>query len=254
MSIFMFGDFHNNARNEKVFLQIDEFPEQVNLTSDDTMIITGDVGIIGGKYREENRNWIASQNYTTLCVMGNHEQWNDYFELSIEIKFGGKIRVLKTSSKDIYFTITGEVYTIEGKTFLSINGALSIDKERLVDGISWFKEETISNNEIDIVLDKINEINGKVDYLLTHTVSSDILLYFTQFDTTFNNTLKYKCHTSEFLSYVDEILDYKECLFGHFHIQKSITIKGKTYSCFYMTKPKLLVDSIKILENKTLIL
>lgn len=248
MSIYIFGDFHGNARNEKFFLEQQHFPEQEKLTIKDTLIIMGDVSILRyfpeqeKKYKQdiENRDFFGKQNYTTFCIMGNHENWYLYNELSEEEKFGGRVKVLETNYKPIYFAITGEIYTIEGKTFLVINGALSIDKELRTKGIDWFEEETLSNKEINKILDVI-EKEKEVDYLLSHTVNSKIVNYFTKNNNDYGNNLKYKCHTSEFLSYVDEILKYKENHFGHFHIQKEIKIDNKKYICHYKSKPYKLI-------------
>jgi hypothetical protein len=246
MSVFDFGDFHGNSANEKDYLSEQVFPEQLNLTKDDTLIINGDVGLLRyfpyeTKYSKDidNRNWIASRNYTTLCIMGNHENWKLYYDLPIIQKWNGNVRVLNTDFGEIYFAITGEVYIIDSKTFFVVNGALSPNKDILTLGIDWFEEESISYKDTFIVESKAKEIK-EVDFLLTHTCNADIVPYFIQ-NSGSSKLSKYRCRTSEFLAYLDTILDYKENLFGHFHIQKTIQKDGKTYSCFYKTKPRKII-------------
>lgn len=241
MSVWDFGDFHANEKNERYFLEEDLFPEQKDMTKEDVLIINGDVGLLRyfpneSKYYKDikNREWFASKNYTTLCIMGNHENWYLYNELPIIDKWGGKVKVLSTDLGDIFIAITGEVYTICNKTFFVVNGATSIDYKDRTIGVDLFEEENLSYRETYIVEAKAKEVK-KVTFLLTHTCSQEVIGYFSSGA---SDHPMYKCKTSQFLAYLDTILDYDENLFGHLHKQKSITISNKTYSCFYKTKPR----------------
>jgi hypothetical protein len=244
MSVWDFGDYHRNATGEKEFLELDIFPEQEFLNKEDVLIVNGDTGLLSFKdipgYNKvkKEQEWFASKNYTTLCVMGNHENWDVYDNLPIVNKWGAEVKMLETDFGPLYFTITGEVYTIDNKTFFVVNGALSIDKGLRTAGHDWFEQEGISYADTYKVIDKANEIK-KVDFLLTHTINSDLVRHFTASGTDYHH-IKYKCHTSEFLAHLDTLLEYKENLFGHFHIQKSITVSNKIYSCFFKTKPRKL--------------
>lgn len=246
MSVYAFGDYHKNDCNERYFLELEQFPESQFLSKKDTLIILGDTGLLAfsdspsyNKIREEHK-FLCSQNYTILCVMGNHENWDIYDSLPIINKWNGKVKEFKTEYGSLYFTISGEVYSIENKTFFVVNGALSIDKDMRTQGIDWFPQETLTYTDTCNILDKAEQVK-EVDYLLTHTVDADIVPYFTTFNSNFDNSIKYKCHNSEFLSYLRDVLDFKENLFGHFHIQKSIEKYGIKYSCFYKQKPKQII-------------
>jgi len=240
MSVWLFGDYHRNATGEKEFLTLNSFPEQTSLSKSDTVIITGDTGLLSNVTDPDSiyvkeQEWFATRNYTTLCVMGNHEHWDTFDNLPTIKKWGANVKVLKTRKGDLFFTITGEVYIIDNKSFFVVNGALSIDKSMRTIGFDWFPQETISTRDSNIVIDKALAIK-EVDYLLTHTVNADIVRHFTATGSNYHN-IKYKCHTSEFLAYLSTILKYKENLFGHFHIQKSIIVNNIKYSCFFKNKP-----------------
>ena len=57
----------------------------------------------------------------------------------------------------------GRHYNIQGKNILTIGGADSIDKYRRIEGISWWKEEQITDDDISRV-----DNNIYYDYVLSH--------------------------------------------------------------------------------------
>ena len=70
----------------------------------------------------------------------------------------------------LIFAIDGEAYTIENLRFLVCGGAYSVDKEyRLSRGWSWWPDEQPSEASKANFEKRLQELQGKVDYVLTHT-------------------------------------------------------------------------------------
>ena len=73
--IYVTGDCHGNFRR----FQSDCFPEQANMTKDDTVIITGDCGGVwfGDSRDDETLDWLERLPFTLAFVCGNHE-WKKF--------------------------------------------------------------------------------------------------------------------------------------------------------------------------------
>ena len=62
----------------------------------------------------------------------------------------------------------GRCYNIQGKNILALGGADSVDKFRRTEGLSWWKEEAITDEDITRVEETY------YDYILTHTCPTKI--------------------------------------------------------------------------------
>ena len=76
--IYVTGDCHGNFRR----FQSDCFPEQANMTKDDTVIITGDCGGVwfGDSRDDETLDWLERLPFTLAFVcatMKTMMRWND---------------------------------------------------------------------------------------------------------------------------------------------------------------------------------
>lgn len=136
---------------------------------------------------------------------------------------------------NIYYLQRGHIYTIEGKTFLAIGGALSIDKDtnphRIVD-IGWWEEELLTYKEEHDCLNLLNEIK-EVDYVITHTAPKSILeklVWRRKAD-----ALKLKDPVSEFLDVVKDNITFKHWYFGHIHEPYTLF----NFQCLYKNFVKL---------------
>lgn len=205
--IFITGDTHSTIDFSK--LNNKNFPIQKELNKSDVMIITGDVALCwnGDKSDEWLQNWYENRNFTTLAVDGNHEGFDEMEKLPIVKMFGGKVRKV---SSTVFYTIRGEIYTINGKTFLVCGGADSTDKDMRVEHVSWWKQERITENDINNSFNNLQKVNNKVDYIITHTSGSKVA-----------NQLGFKPSYSDKM--VDKILDnsnYNKHFCGHVHVDK----------------------------------
>ena len=135
--IFVCGDIHHE--NDIAKIQHQNFTIQKDLTKEDVLIVAGDWGGIWyNDYRNKNLlDWWELRNFTTLVVLGNHENYDVINKLCIVDKFGSKVRKMSDS---VFIAERGEIYTINGKKILTFGGAESTDKQYRVEGYSWWKD------------------------------------------------------------------------------------------------------------------
>ena len=101
--IYVTGDCHGNFRR----FQSDCFPEQANMTKDDTVIITGDCGGVwfGDSRDDETLDWLERLPFTLAFVCGNHENYDALARYPV-----AEWRV-------IVFMIAADEYQREGQAF-----------------------------------------------------------------------------------------------------------------------------------------
>jgi len=166
MRIFLTGDTHIPYDIAK--LASKNFPISKNLTKRDVVIILGDFGLLWrNDFDPEEQywtNWLNEKPWTTLFIDGNHENFNRLNCLPKVNMFGS---VVGKVTESIFHLKRGNVYSINGKTFLTIGGGQSIDKQHRIENLSWWPQELLSYQEQEHVFDTITK-HPKVDYVLTH--------------------------------------------------------------------------------------
>ena len=229
------GDFHRfanqNVRNHCRGM----YPSHV--------IILGDFGLIwstnpDNPQEKYNIKWLNEKAWMTLAVLGNHCNYERIFQLPLMDLYGGK--AYKVSDK-IYILQHGNVYTIEGKTFLAFGGGLSIDKAYRKNRISWWEEEIPTQADFMRAEENLKTAGCKVDYVLTHTAPQEAINVFKhrlpfgnldpQDDKYFD--LKSADPTVKMLSAIREQILFKKWYFGHFHLEIPFEVEGREYELMY---------------------
>lgn len=206
--IFVTGDTHGDIDFHK--LSSKNFPIGLTLTKDDYVIICGDFGGLWSGDNCDNfmLNWYKSKPWTTLFVDGNHENFDLLNTYPIEEWNGGKVHKINDS---IIHLMRGQVFTINGIKFFTMGGAASVDKSCRIEGRSWWKEELPSRAEYEEGLDNLEAHNNKVDYIISHSCSNEMLDYLSK-DTYVHDDI------TGFLTIVTNTIDFKIHFFGHYHI------------------------------------
>ena len=201
-----------------------EFYRLHDIEKNNMLITLGDAGI--NYYLDERDNKLKEQlnsyNIKLFCVQGNHEERPENISTYKEIDmFGGKV-FIEEEYPNLIFAKNGELYDIDNKKVLVIGGAYSVDKNyRIIYGYPWFKDEQLSKEEMNNILNKYK--GQHIDIVLSHTCP-----------------LKYeptevfmKCidqsdvdkSMEKFLDRVEESIDYDKWYCGHYHIEKKIDNK-----------------------------
>lgn len=159
-------------------------------------------------------------------VDGNHENHDWIDSLPVTVWNGGKVHKI---TDNCYHLMRGQVYTIEGRTFFTMGGADSIDKQWRVEGLTWWRREMPSWEEYNEALDNLVEHNNKVDYIITHAAPDNILYQINPRFTQDNLT--------HFLYEIEKNIEFKHWYFGHYHDQ--IEFKDGKHTLLYLDTKKI---------------
>ena len=211
MKTYLLGDLHGSIDFNSIY--------RYGPHPNDRLIQLGDFGLVfqPAATQDENRQLYELGEFwgEVLFVDGNHENFPRLAKFPVREMYGGKVRQL---AHKVYQLMRGEVYNIDGQTFFVMGGGDSIDKNRRIEGISWWAEEQPSMEEQYYGYDNLDKVGWKVDYVLTHTCPMKTKLHLLQKMHLVNSS----DHLENYLENVRAQLDYKRWYFGHFHIDADL--------------------------------
>ena len=221
--LFITGDRHG------CFDDLEYFCQENDTTEDDALIILGDAGIL---YYGENKTrekylkaWLSRLPITILCVRGNHEARPQDRKNMLCCDFCEGKAYYEEACPNVLHLIDGGVYSICGKTILSIGGAYSVDKElRLAMNYMWFENEELSLVEMEHIYADLLATNLHYDFILTHTCPEKWIptdMFIGGIDQS-----KVSRRMEIFLEGVENITDYGHWYFGHYHGNRDINDKA----------------------------
>ena len=189
------------------------FPQKSQLTKNDYVIISGDFGGIwdGGERDQKTLDFFSQQPFTTLFVDGNHENFDLLKAFPVEEWNDGKIHRVRD---DIIHLMRGQVFTIEGHTYFTFGGGVSIDKALRTEHVNWWREEFSSFAEKQEALENLKKHGNKVDYIITHTCPETVKKNELARSVSIKGV---KCETEEFLDTILDTVTYKTWFCGHYH-------------------------------------
>lgn len=156
-----------------------------------------------------------------LCIHGNHEMRPYEAEGYELVEWQGGRVYRQREFPYLLFARDGDIYQINGMSFMAIGGAYSVDKAwRLRYGYPWFASEQPDGEIKKRVEAKLDKTGWKVDAVLSHTCP---LKYMPReaFLPGLDQTLVDRS-TEEWLDFIEDRLDYGHWYCGHFHINKDI--------------------------------
>jgi predicted phosphodiesterase len=157
--IYLMGDTHGDFTKLKRYSNY--------LSSDDIIIHVGDFGIYH-KVLFDWERYLFPEGFPCklMFIDGNHEDFSILYNYPIDKKTG-----LRPIFKNLYHIPRGSVMEIEGKLFGFLGGAESIDKAYRTEGLSWWREEQITDEDVELLVN--NVANRQLDYLITHTCTEE---------------------------------------------------------------------------------
>lgn len=239
---FITGDKHRN------FQHIKNFCRDMNTRRKDVIIILGDSGF--NYYEDERDNKLKSEisnlNITLFCIHGNKENRpQNVGTYGIRSFCGGKV-YYEPKYPNIYFAIDGEIYNFEGKKYMVVGGAHSVDKMRCLEQHKPFWEDEMPDETTKAKVEqKLSAEGNKIYGMMTHTCPIEYLPTEMFVSTRQNADIKRKPKksksknffkpdidrsTEEWLSKLEKQLDYKVWYCGHYHIDKEIDKINMMYS------------------------
>jgi DNA repair exonuclease SbcCD nuclease subunit len=212
--IFITGDTHGDVDYKKLLVL-----KEKNLSYDDYLIICGDVAICWSY--SDFKSFLTLYNdigCTILFIDGNHENFDMLEEMPLVEYKGALMHQIDTH---IFHILRVEIMTLEGKTFLCIGGACSIDKIYRTPHLSWWPQEEINNHDIDNAVANLEKIDNKVDYVITHCCDTSTVIKAFGFR---------RDICTDQLMFIDKIVTYNHWFFGHYHFDRKIS---ETKTCLY---------------------
>ena len=231
---FITGDKHRH------FDRVKKFCREMNTRRKDVLIILGDSGFnyYDDKRDDELKKEISALNITLFCLHGNKENRpQNVGTYGIRSFCGGKV-YYEPKYPNIYFAIDGEIYTFEGKKYMVVGGAHSVDKMRCLEEGTPFWYDEMPDDTVKATVEQhlLNEEN-KIYGMMTHTCPIDYLPTEMFMSTRQNASIKRKPKkekskklfkpdidrsTEIWLGELEKKLDYEVWFCGHYHVDKQI--------------------------------
>ena len=231
---FITGDKHRNFDSVRNFCQV------MNTRRKDVLIVLGDAGF---NYYDDSKDdalkkEVSELNITLFCLHGNKENRpQNIATYGLRSFCGGKV-YYEPKYPNIFFAIDGEIYTFEGKKYMVVGGAHSVDKLRcLKEDLPWWEDEMPDDEIKALVESKLQSVGNSIYGMLTHTCPIDYLPREMFVSTRQNADMKRKPKrkkvknqfkpdidrsTEIWLGELEKELDYKIWFCGHYHVDKQI--------------------------------
>lgn len=232
------GRFYITGDKHRDFKKVKAFCRAMKTEKKDVLIILGDAGFnYYGNFQDQLlKEEAADLNITLFCIHGNKENRpQNIGTYGIRNFCGGKV-YYEPQYPNILFAIDGEVYDFNGKKYLVIGGAHSVDKQKcLAEELPYWEDEmpddAVKQKVEQALFNEENEIFG----LLSHTCPLKYLP--TEMFLSNRQYKQKKVHgkavkkaylldidrsTEEWLGTLEERIDYAVWYCGHYHVDKEI--------------------------------
>lgn len=205
--IYVTGDLHGDLR------RFSSSPFRA-LKKDDTLLVCGDFGFLwqGGAEEEKALDFIAKRNYQVAFVEGTHDNLDLVEAFPQEDWNGGQVHRIRPN---LVHLIRGEVFTLEGMTFLAMGGGSSDDNAPLEKGVNWWPGMLPREEELSGFRQKMEEHQWKLDFILSHQAPTNI-------DACVNGRV---CDVTLLTAFLDELqrsASFEKWYFGRYHQNKMI--------------------------------
>ena len=211
MSVIVCGDIHGkwgpintliNQKHPDIILQCGDFGWWPHFH--------GKTGLGSGIFDQYG---IRNGSTKIYWAPGNHENWDDLD------KYGYSITEV---AQNVFYCPFGSTITLPNDDVVMFcGGARSIDADSRIEGISWWRQEVITRQDFNHLLDEVSVPN--VDIMISHTVPNSFIeaAKWDRF-----NVEKYRDSSTTALQAIFEIYKPKRWFSGHFHNWKKMLIGG----------------------------
>lgn len=220
MAVGIAGDWHGNTGHALRAM------EQFHRLEIKYVFQLGDFGLWGGLL-EHNKDKLRSRLQTLLqkydmwlfVTLGNHEKYSFLPHFSTYEDGPWKDFLYEPKAPRILYFQRGQSITLGGRNLLSIGGAASIDYKYRMEGLTIWKEERITAQDVRNTVDEASRL-GTVDVILAHDVFASAPIFGThrQSDKWDAEEKAYAQTSRDALEKVALAVTPKLWLHGHYHL------------------------------------
>jgi hypothetical protein len=158
MKVLLAGDTHADMANADFLIEQAEFFDCSRIFQ------LGDWGYIWPNSLDMTKHIRLQEKLAEYGIImdfldGNHEWFAEWARIGLDIN-GLEAQAL---SPNLIYHPRGSVWEWDGVTFMAMGGAVSVDKQRRTEGLTWGPEETIKDADVERAISQ-----GKVDVLFSH--------------------------------------------------------------------------------------
>ena len=207
--LFVASDTHGTIDHDKIVTN----NNLRALSNRDYLLICGDTGIVwdDSPLNKELAEWYASQDFTTLYIDGNHENFDLLNEYPIETWKGGKVHKIR---ENVIHLMRGQVFKgiVNEESIFTFGGGFTFGKLTGQSKVPIWPEEMPSEKEYKEGIRNLSMNGMKVDHIFTHTCPTGCLSDL--HDTFYIGERK----LNDYLDWIRQNIEFKDWHFGHFHI------------------------------------
>ena len=223
---YITGDKHRNFKSVKSFCK------RKKIQREDVLIILGDAGLnyYCDEMDDKLKREVSKLPITLFCIHGNKEKRPQNIDTYGICNFGGGKVYYEPKYPNINFAIDGEVYTFEGRKYMVVGGAHSVNKlECLAECLPYWDDEMPDEKVKSTVEEKLGSESNRIYGMLTHTcpmkyIPTEMLMStkVAKVTASLDYPLDIDRSTEEWLDKLEETVDYQIWYCGHYHIDKKI--------------------------------
>ncbi len=211
--IYVTGDTHGAKDFYKLLS-----PSLSGLTKNDYVIICGDIGVLFNPLEAAHYiNLYSYLPFTVLFVDGNHENFDLLNSFPIQEWNGGKIHKISSS---VFHLMRGQVFEIEEKKFFTFGGALSFDKSRRLENISWWKDEMPTAADYSEAVKNLSRHDNTVDYIISHDCPASYMTDVAKYSEKLKHEGIIVSDSNMYLQEILKVVLFKRWFFAHYHIDQ----------------------------------
>jgi hypothetical protein len=209
--VYVTGDMHGD---------ISRFsdPALRQLKKGDVLIVCGDFGFLWDNSKQEQKNLkkLATKKYDICFVDGTHENFEILNSLPVIDWQGGKVHRV---AGNIFHLMRGQIYKIDNISYFTMGGGESPDIDIRFEANAWSKDEFPSRDEMVEGAKRLEELDCKIDYIITHEPPVKVKTFLSLKD-------EEKVAVNGLNTYLDELstaCTYRRWFFGSMHLDKFIS-------------------------------
>ena len=209
--VYITGDTHGD-------LSRFETAAAKKLKKGDTLIVLGDFGFVwdGSAAEKKRLQKLGKKIYTVAFLDGRHENYDLLAAYPAGEWNGGRVQTLVGN---VVHLLRGEIYTIEGKTFLAFGGGESPDHDFRMHAGTFFEQEMPTAADMENATAHLQAVGNTVDYILTHEPSGKANGYFSLGTPTSGINLLFNP--------LEETVHFTRWYFGCLHLDRAMSSRHR---------------------------